>query len=75
MNIVAKHAAKVFLYVITSAAAVSGLAEALEAAGSVKLANTKEILSIQNCDGILVGTASWELESFKEMILIAKKLS
>ena len=40
MNVVLKHAAKVFVYVITSAAAVSGLAEALEAAGSVKLANT-----------------------------------
>jgi len=43
--------------------------------GSVKPANTKEILSIQNCDGVLVGTASWELESFKQMILIAKELS
>ena len=40
MNVVLKHAARVFLYVVTSAAAVSGLAEALEAAGSVKLANT-----------------------------------
>jgi triosephosphate isomerase len=43
--------------------------------GSVKPANTKEILSIKNCDGVLVGTASWELDSFKEMIQIAKELS
>ena len=43
--------------------------------GSVKPANTKEILSIKNCDGVLVGTASWELESFKEMISISKELS
>jgi len=43
--------------------------------GSVKPTNTKEILSIKNCDGVLVGTASWELESFKEMISISKELS
>jgi len=42
--------------------------------GSVKPANTKEILSIKNCDGILVGTASWDLESFKQMISISKEL-
>ncbi len=40
--------------------------------GSVKPANTKEILSIKNCDGVLVGTASWDVESFKEMLSIAK---
>ncbi len=40
--------------------------------GSVKPANTKEILSIKNCDGVLVGTASWDVESFKEMLEISK---
>jgi triosephosphate isomerase len=43
--------------------------------GSVKVANTKEILSIKNCDGILVGTASWEVESFCQMLEISKELS
>ena len=42
--------------------------------GSVKPANTKEILSITNCDGILVGTASWDIDSFIEMIKIADTL-
>ncbi len=42
--------------------------------GSVKVANTKEILSIKNCDGILVGTASWEVESFCKMLEISKEL-
>jgi triosephosphate isomerase len=43
--------------------------------GSVKVANTKEILSIKNCDGILVGTASWEVDSFCQMLEISKELS
>jgi len=42
--------------------------------GSVKPNNTKDILSIPNCDGILVGTASWDVENFKEMIKIAHEL-
>jgi triosephosphate isomerase len=42
--------------------------------GSVKPANTKDILSIPNCDGILVGTASWDVENFKEMVKIANEL-
>jgi triosephosphate isomerase len=42
--------------------------------GSVKPANTKEILSIKNCDGILVGTASWEVDSFSKMLEISKEL-
>ena len=42
--------------------------------GSVKVQNTKEILSIKNCDGILVGTASWDVENFKEMVKIADEL-
>ena len=40
--------------------------------GSVKVANTKEILDIPNCEGILVGTASWEVDSFCQMVEIAK---
>jgi triosephosphate isomerase len=42
--------------------------------GSVKTANTKEILEIKNCDGILVGTASWDVDSFCQMIEIADSL-
>jgi triosephosphate isomerase len=42
--------------------------------GSVKPANTKEILEIKNCDGILVGTASWDVDSFCQMIEIADSL-
>ena len=40
--------------------------------GSVKLNNIKEILSIENVDGVLVGSASLDVEVFKEMIEIAK---
>ena len=40
--------------------------------GSVKLNNIKEILSIENVDGVLVGSASLDVEVFKEMIKIAK---
>jgi triosephosphate isomerase len=40
--------------------------------GSVKPTNLKEILDISNVDGGLIGTASWEAESFKQMIEIAK---
>ncbi len=43
--------------------------------GSVKPANTKEILSIKNCDGVLVGTASWEVESFCKILEISKELN
>ncbi len=42
--------------------------------GSVKVENTKEILSIPNCDGILVGTASWDVENFKKMVKTAHEL-
>ena len=42
--------------------------------GSVKVANIKEILSIRNCNGVLVGTASWEIKSFCDMISISKTL-
>ena len=40
--------------------------------GSVKLNNIKEILSIENVDGVLVGSASLDVEVFKKMIKIAK---
>lgn len=43
--------------------------------GSVKLENTEEILSIKNCDGVLVGTSSWNVESFCEMIETSKKIN
>ncbi len=42
--------------------------------GSVKVANTKEILEIKNCDGILVGTASWDVDAFCQMIEIADNI-
>ncbi len=36
--------------------------------GSVKASNIKEILSIEDCDGVLIGSASWKVESFCEII-------
>jgi len=42
--------------------------------GSVKLNNIKEILSIENVDGVLVGSASLDVEVFKKMIEIAKEI-
>jgi len=42
--------------------------------GSVKLHNIKEIVSIENVDGVLVGSASLDVEVFKEMIEICKNL-
>lgn len=36
--------------------------------GSVKVANTKEILSLNSVDGVLVGTTSWKVDEFIEMI-------
>jgi len=43
--------------------------------GSVKPANLDEILSIDNVDGTLIGTSSWNVEDFKEMIKITKNKS
>ena len=40
--------------------------------GSVKLNNIEEILNIENVDGVLVGSASLDVEVFKKMIEIAK---
>ena len=42
--------------------------------GSVKVETTKDILSIENCGGILVGTASWNVENFSKMIEISDNL-
>jgi len=39
--------------------------------GSVKLENIGEILDIANVDGALIGTASWDVENFKQIIKIA----
>jgi triosephosphate isomerase len=36
--------------------------------GSVKSSNIKEIVDIKDCDGVLVGSASWKVESFCEII-------
>ncbi len=41
--------------------------------GSVKVENTAEVLSVKNCDGVLVGTASWQKESFCNMIALAQQ--
>ncbi len=41
--------------------------------GSVKPSNLEEILKIENVDGSLIGTASWDVESFKQMIEITSK--
>lgn len=43
--------------------------------GSVKTDNVFEVLSVSNCDGVLVGTASWQKEDFCQMIEIAQKIN
>jgi triosephosphate isomerase len=43
--------------------------------GSVKPSNLDEILKIPNVDGALIGTSSWEVESFKQMIKLTKNNS
>jgi len=40
--------------------------------GSVKPSNLDEILKISNVDGTLIGTSSWVVEDFKQMIKITK---
>ncbi len=42
--------------------------------GSVKLNNIRDILNIENVNGVLVGSASLDVEVFKEMINIAKEM-
>jgi len=57
----------------TLAALKKHVAAPLLYGGSVKVANTKEILEIKNCEGILVGTASWDVDAFCEMLAISSK--
>ena len=40
--------------------------------GSVKPSNAKEILRIPNCNGLLIGTASWDVDTFCDIIMISK---
>ena len=40
--------------------------------GSVKLENIVEICDIENVDGCLIGTASWNIDNFVEMIKVVK---
>ena len=42
--------------------------------GSVKPENIKEILAVPNVDGALIGTASWDIDSFKKIITISNEL-
>jgi len=42
--------------------------------GSVKPENVAQILQIPHCDGALVGSASWDVERFIEMIERAKEI-
>jgi len=42
--------------------------------GSVKPQNLSEILTTPGCDGALVGTASWDVESMVSMLEIAKNI-
>ncbi|MEA3315939.1 MAG: triose-phosphate isomerase [Campylobacterota bacterium] len=42
--------------------------------GSVKPSNLKDILEISNVDGTLIGTTSWDENSFKEMIEITRNI-
>ncbi len=42
--------------------------------GSVKPENVQSIMRIPNCSGALVGTASWKIESFCQMIEKLKEL-
>jgi len=42
--------------------------------GSVKVANAEDVLSTQNVDGILVGSAALKVEDFKTMITYAQNI-
>ena len=42
--------------------------------GSVKPSNLEEILNIANVDGTLIGTSSWIVEDFKQMIKITSEI-
>ncbi|MEA1955236.1 MAG: triose-phosphate isomerase [Campylobacterota bacterium] len=43
--------------------------------GSVKVANAKDVLAVNNVDGVLVGSASLKVDDFKSMITYAEELS
>jgi len=49
------------------------IAQPLLYGGSVKPGNIEEILQIDNVDGTLIGTTSWDAEQFKKMIEITNK--
>ena len=42
--------------------------------GSVKVANVREICALDGVDGALIGTASWDVEDFKQIIENTKDL-
>lgn len=42
--------------------------------GSVKVDNAQEIMSIENCDGVLVGTTSWEVDKFIQLVEIGNNI-
>ena len=42
--------------------------------GSVKTDNLEDVLKIENCSGVLVGTASWQVQEFCKMIKIAQNI-
>ena len=42
--------------------------------GSVKVENLQSILELKSCDGVLVGTASWDKYDFAKMIEISNKI-
>lgn len=43
--------------------------------GSVSLCTLENILRTDNVDGVLVGTASWDVEEFIKMVSMAKKIN
>lgn len=43
--------------------------------GSVKVDNLESILHVKHCEGVLVGTASWNEEAFCKMIAIADSVT
>ena len=42
--------------------------------GSVKVESLQSILELKSCDGVLVGTASWDKDDFVKMIEISNKI-
>ena len=50
------------------------IAKPLLYGGSVKVANVREICALDGVDGALIGTASWDVEDFKQIIENTKDL-